>query len=233
MVRGVDFSESSRIVTLLTPSRGRLACLAKGARRPKSPLSAILDTFNRVEVVYYWKEGRAVHTLGEAALLDGYGGIKSALDKSAWGAFALEVASRVAHEDEPSEELFAALVQGLDTLAAWRGDVRGHTCWHVWRLLCAAGFAPARTHCGLCGGALAGTPGFSFDAGVTCGTCRGERRVSEEGLAALRGLDAAAASAPSGVAAGELFLLLRHYAARQLDTDFRSVRVIDELFGAR
>ena len=55
VLRGVDFSESSRIVTLLSPDRGRLVCMAKGVKRPKSQLAGLLDTFNRLEVVYYWK----------------------------------------------------------------------------------------------------------------------------------------------------------------------------------
>ena len=71
VLRGVDFSETSRIVTFLTPGRGRLACLAKGARRRRSPFQAMLDTLNRDEIVYYWKDGREVQQLGEAALLDG------------------------------------------------------------------------------------------------------------------------------------------------------------------
>ena len=47
VLRGVDFSESSRIVTFLSPERGRLTCIAKGARRKNSGVSAVLDTFNR------------------------------------------------------------------------------------------------------------------------------------------------------------------------------------------
>ncbi|HNT88720.1 MAG TPA: DNA repair protein RecO, partial [Candidatus Hydrogenedentes bacterium] len=87
VLRGVDFSESSRIVTFLTPDRGRVACLAKGARRKNCPYAAALDTFNRVELVYYWKDGRNVQTLGEAALLDAYPGIKGDLEKSVYAAF--------------------------------------------------------------------------------------------------------------------------------------------------
>ena len=69
VLRGVDFSETSRIITFLSPERGLLTCIAKGVRRKGSPLASVLDTFNHVELVYYWKEGRGVHTLGEASLL--------------------------------------------------------------------------------------------------------------------------------------------------------------------
>ena len=68
-----------------------------------------MDTFNRLELVYYWKEGRSVQKLAEATLLDGFSSLKSDLDKALYAAFPLEVAYRAAQEDEPSHELYAAL----------------------------------------------------------------------------------------------------------------------------
>ena len=54
-------------------------------RRPKSPLAGILDTFNRVEIVYYWKESRSVQPLGDVTLLDDYAPVKRDLDKATYG----------------------------------------------------------------------------------------------------------------------------------------------------
>ena len=119
VLRGVDFSETSRIVTFLTPERGRLACMAKGMRRSKNDLAALLDTFHRVELVYYWKDSRSVHPLREVSRLDGYAAIKKDLAKATYGALALEVAYKTAHENEPSEELYDVLKNGLAQLAAW------------------------------------------------------------------------------------------------------------------
>ena len=116
VLRGVEFSETSRIVTFLTPRRGRVACIAKGARRKGSPMAAVLDTFNRVDMVYYRRQGRQVQTLAEAALLDGFPGLKGDLDRSLFAAIPLEIAFRVAHENEPSEALYAALASIISEL---------------------------------------------------------------------------------------------------------------------
>jgi len=71
VLKGVDFSETSRIVTLITPDRGKMACMAKGVKRPKSPMAGVLDTFNRIDLVYTWKDTRQVQTLIEANVANG------------------------------------------------------------------------------------------------------------------------------------------------------------------
>ncbi|MGI6460163.1 MAG: DNA repair protein RecO [Candidatus Hydrogenedentales bacterium] len=87
----------------MTPDRGKVACMAAGARRPKSSLSGVLDLFNRLEIVYYWKDGRSVQRLAEASVLETYPAIKADLERSVCAAFPLEIAYKAAQENEPSE----------------------------------------------------------------------------------------------------------------------------------
>lgn len=231
VLRGVDFSETSRIVTLLTPARGKVACMAKGVRRANSPLGAALDTLNRVEVVLYWKDGREIQTLAEASLLDRFAAVRADVARSAWAAFPVELAGKVAHENEPSEALFAALRRGLEQWTAAACDARTHACWMVARVLHVAGFAPELEACSHCGDDVPAACGFSLASGVVCGACRGERRVSVAGLAALRALFASELFCPQVTAGAEVFQLLRAYAAHQVDADFRSARVLQDMFG--
>lgn len=233
VLRGVDFSETSRIVTFLCPERGKLACLAKGARRKNSPLGAALDTFNRVDLVYYWKDGRGVQNLAEASILDGFGAVKRDLERSAHGAFALELAYKIAHENEPSAGLYAALVGGLEGLGRHAGNIRLHACWQAVRLLTAAGFAPVVEHCARCGGPVGERPGFCFSGGVSCRNCGADRALSPAAHGLLGEMLHAETACPAADkdAAGEVFALLRRYAAHQLETDFRSLRVLDEILG--
>lgn len=226
VLRGVDFGESSRIVTFLSPGRGRMACLAKGVKRRGQPGAAALDTFNRVEVVYYWKDGRGVQTLGEVSVLEAYRGLKSDLERGAYAAFPLELAGKVAHENEPSEALYAALVNGLDGLNRWTGDVRTHAAWQVFRLLAAAGFEP-RLDVEMPGARL----GFSYGEGVTGPGEPADRVLSPAAHAALCALRDAEDACPGVTAPAEVFYVLTRFAAHQLDTDFRSVRVIADMFG--
>lgn len=233
VLRGVDFSESSRIVTFLTPGRGRLVCIVKGARRKNSPFTGVLETFNRVELVYYWKEGRQTQILGEAALLDEFAGLKRDLERVSYAGWPLEVAARVAHENEPSEELFAALAEGLASLCAWPGSARLHACWQVLGLLNAAGFAPSLEACVRCGSLqIPDAPGFALDGGVVCAGCAGNRRLSADAYRLARMLEMGGCPAEvASLAHAELFDVLAAYVAHQTEMEFRSVRVLKQMFG--
>lgn len=231
VLRGVDFSETSRIVTFLTPERGRLACMATGVRRPKSGMGGLLDTFNRVELVYYWKDSRTVQRMGEVTLLDGFSGIKRDLDKTMLAAFPLEIAYKVAHENEPSHELFETLLRGMESFAAWQGDPKTHTAWNALHLISAAGYAPAIDTCAACGRAMKHAAGFSYEGGATCASCRADRRLSECAQEALRAMAGAPDACPEIEGGAEVFEALGRYIARQLDSDLRSLRVIGDVCG--
>ena len=231
VLRGVDFSETSRIVTLLTPERGRVACMAKGVRRANSPLAPVLDTLNRVEVVLFWKDGRDIQTLAEATLLDRYTVLRADVERSSWAAFPLELAGKVAHENEPSTLLYATLRTGLEQWVPGQVPARTHACWMVARLLGVAGFAPELGLCSHCGEDVRGACGFSLDSGIVCAACRGERRLSEGAVETLRYLFSAEDACPVVQVRQEVFQALRAYAARQLETDFRSTRVLQDMFG--
>jgi DNA repair protein RecO (recombination protein O) len=232
VLRNVDYSESSRIVTFACPDRGRMACMAKGAQRPKSATRGLLDTFNHVEIVYYWKDARSIQTLGEVSLLNEFRGIKSDLAKSAYGAFVLELADRMMQDNEPSHELFATMIAGLEQLNTWNGDVRTHGCWQALGVLRAGGHAPSVDVCHQCGGSLPAQPWFSYAGGFACGSCRGDVRLPQDDATAIAALVMAKEACPAGIiAANRAFDAVRNYARRQVETDFRSTRVIEQLYG--
>ncbi len=226
VIRAVDFSETSRIVTFLSPDRGKLACMAAGVRRPKSQLAGMLDTFNRLEVVYYWKDGRSVQKLGEATLLDGFSALKADLEKGAYAAFPLEFAYKAAQENEPSGELYETLLSGLEGMRAWPGPARVHAAWQVVQLLRVAGFDPDLN------GDTDGkrSVGFSFDGGVVSSGERADRSLRVEDLDRLRLLAAARDRCPEVDDSPEVFEAVCGYVTRQLESEFRSLRVIAQLF---
>ena len=142
VVRKVDFSETSAIVTFLTRDRGRMACMARGARRKGSPLNTALDTFNRLELTYAYRESRQVQNLIEVSVLDGYGLLKRDLLRGACAALVLEAASRAAFEHQPVPELYVALARGLERLAVAEHRPLAAAVETLYALLDASGIAP-------------------------------------------------------------------------------------------
>src|SRR5262249_7140061 len=68
VIRQVDFSESSRVVTMFTREFGKVAVLAKGAKRLKGPFEAALDLLAVCDVVFIRKSTSGLDILTEARL---------------------------------------------------------------------------------------------------------------------------------------------------------------------
>ena len=66
VIRGSDWSESSRIVTLWTREFGKIRALAKGGRRLKSNFETSLDLLNVCDIVFLRKSSGALDLLTEA-----------------------------------------------------------------------------------------------------------------------------------------------------------------------
>lgn len=113
VLRTIDYSESSQIVTLFTRKHGVIAVIAKGAKRPKSKFAALMVPGQVLEVVVYIKPTRNVQTLSEASYLLKLDQLRIDLEKIALATTTLELINQVLHENEVNEPLFAFLVKFL------------------------------------------------------------------------------------------------------------------------
>src|ERR1051325_2178758 len=68
VLKVVEFSETSCVLTLFTEDFGKIGALAKGARRPKSPFEGALDLLALVRIVFLHKSSDALDRLTEAKL---------------------------------------------------------------------------------------------------------------------------------------------------------------------
>src|SRR5437867_21054 len=68
VLRVVDFSESSVVLTLFSREFGKIRGLAKGARRPKGPFESALDLLGLCRIVFLRKSSEALDLLTEAKL---------------------------------------------------------------------------------------------------------------------------------------------------------------------
>ncbi len=70
ILRTRPLTETSLIVQWLTPDLGRIATVAKGARRPKSPFRGKLDLFYEAEFTFARSRRSELHNLREVVLGD-------------------------------------------------------------------------------------------------------------------------------------------------------------------
>src|SRR5580692_11809222 len=69
-------TETSLIVNWLTREQGRIAAVAKGARRPKSPYRGHLDLFYLTEITFSRSRRSDLHNLREARLLESHAALR-------------------------------------------------------------------------------------------------------------------------------------------------------------
>lgn len=143
VLRGLDYSETSRIATLLTAAQGKVSVLAKGARRTKSKFGATLQPMAHTQVVYYHKPSRSLQMLSESSHVATYDHLSNELNKITLGLRIVELTDALLSAESRQPQIFTLLVRVLHRLDAEMD--RPETLWPFFqlRLAQALGLAPA------------------------------------------------------------------------------------------
>lgn len=222
VLRVVEFSESSCVVTLFTEDFGKIGALAKGAKRPKSPFEGALDLLALVRIVFLRKSSDALDLLTEGKLERRFRSAQRDLARLYAGYYVAELLAELTDAGDPHPELFAAADQTLLAL-----DDQAPLAATVLRFELAAlrhlGHNPSLSQCVVCGKAVEVGERVSFGmtaGGVLCTGCRSGRRqvvsVSGPVMAVLRQAAETTAEEPMEVAPrlrGELRAIMNNYFA--------------------
>ncbi|MGN8224347.1 DNA repair protein RecO [Gracilimonas sp. BCB1] len=120
ILRVIDYQESSKILTVLSAEHGKIALIAKGAKKPKSKLAGILEIGVVLDVVYYYKANRGVQTLTEASVQYSTDQFRKDFEKAAILYSTLEIVSQLVHENEVNKPVFEFSRNFIE----WLGDTR-------------------------------------------------------------------------------------------------------------
>jgi DNA repair protein RecO (recombination protein O) len=149
ILKTYEYSETSKILRLLTRDQGLCSVIAKGARRPKSRFGGLLEPYTDGVATYYAKEGRELHTLSGFELLAERQSLGNDLVRYAGAGILTEIALRFA-PSAPDLELHEQLRRGLDRLVIEAGDVEIAIFEETWKLIATLGFGPGVERCVVC-----------------------------------------------------------------------------------
>jgi len=174
-IRLTDFSETSQVAWFYTREFGRLACLAKGAKRARNNFEGRLDLLCHSQIVFARKSRTTLHVLTECHLLDRFMGLRADVSHLYAALYAAELVREMTPEEEGQPPVFDLLLATLRSLS------HGETLDKVlllleMRLLALTGYAPSLAVCAACGADVPpkGTAPFSsLLGGVVCSACRG------------------------------------------------------------
>jgi len=116
ILRTHPFTETSLIVHWLTPDFGRIATVARGARRPKSPFLGKLDLFYEADFSFSRSRHSDLHNLREAVLREMHGAIREDILKLSQAAYAAALIEQATETETPLPGVFELLRGFLDCL---------------------------------------------------------------------------------------------------------------------
>jgi DNA repair protein RecO (recombination protein O) len=170
ILRRKDMGEADRVLTLLTPERGKLRAIAKGIRKPRSRKAGHLELFTRSSLLL--AVGRELDVITQAQTVDAHRPLREYLIRGAYAAYSVELMDKFTPEQQGSRELYRLLRDMLSWLSL--GENLAQTArYYELRLLGLAGFQPQLHHCVIGGEKIVAEDQYfsATEGGAVCAKC--------------------------------------------------------------
>ena len=110
LVLGVkNWGNADKIVTLLSPTYGKITAAAYGCRRPKSPLASCMQPFSWLDIQL--TRGEKMDTVRQCEHKGFFSKLYEDLTAMAYASFVAELAKELCSEDEEQEKIYTTLLK--------------------------------------------------------------------------------------------------------------------------
>lgn len=234
VLRTRNLSESDKIVTVYTKTKGKVVAVARGARRIRNRLLGPTQVFTHGRYLFF--EGKSLDTLAQGEIVTSFQDLRDDLDKMAAAMYVCELVDVFNEPGEPNPRIYALI---HNTLKMFSQD-QTVFAMRVFELKIAQllGYEPQLNQCISCGNSLDDKIYFSREGGAVCGNCRnhfGPTRSLSRGTweLAKRILEWDSAKIgilhPSTQSLTEIELAMRDYLDYRLDKPLRSLDFLQSL----
>ena len=150
VLRSINFSESSKIITFYSSQFGKITGIAKGARSAKNKFGSSLEIFSLVTLVFYQKK-TDIQLISQCDLKNPFLNIRNDIVKIAYASYFIELINKTTEGDQDSEQIFNLILNSLITLEA--ANVEAEVLAHFFeiKLLKILGCIPVFDRCVNCG----------------------------------------------------------------------------------
>ncbi len=168
VLRSIKLGESDRLITLISPDKGRVSAVAKGARKTKSRISAAVDLFVYGDYVLF--KGKNLYTVTQCDSIESYPALKCDFTAYAYATYFSELVQKVIVEEEESYHVFSLISEALALLKEGVDFFILSRAFEL-KLLSVVGYCPGFEECVNCGGVKRRF--FSSRmGGLICESCR-------------------------------------------------------------
>lgn len=143
VLRTIDYSETSRIVTLFSKDLGKTGVMAKGARAARSRFGSTLEPMTRIAVIIHTRPGRDLQILSEASHVDHHPSLRADLARVESGLRMVELVGALMPDSQANASVYGLLAGCLTALD--RAPARFENVWPFFQLRLATvlGFGPS------------------------------------------------------------------------------------------
>jgi DNA repair protein RecO (recombination protein O) len=233
-----DYGEADRILTLITPSGGKIKAIAKGIRKPTSRIGGSVEPFAELRLAL--AHGRTFDVITQVEVVHPWLRMRDDLVSFGTASYLAELANGTLEERHGAETVYLLLKRAYEILDA--GMAPGRVArWFEVHLADELGVRPEVDRCVECGRLLEADERYRWMpplGGVLCERCPGapfERTaLSLEGLKLLKAyqrldVEALAALRVRPETEREVEISMREFLAYSLDRRPRSLAFLDEV----
>ncbi len=162
-------SDFDKMLTILTPNMGKIECVAKGARRPKSLLMAGTQFLCFGDYLLY--KGSENYSMNSCETIELFYNIRIDLDKLKYAAYITKIINDVTTENQNNYKVLQLFLNTLYVISNTDKDLELITSIFRLRLLSIIGYRPEIQECKTCK-EKEGLSIFSIkDNGFKCSSC--------------------------------------------------------------
>lgn len=114
VVSETNYSETSKILNVITDKYGLISIMSKGCKNIKSPLRSVSSKLIYGKFIIYYKEGK-ISTLKEVSVLNNFKNIKKNIMSVSFASYLLELSEGVIKHSN-NTQVFTLLIQGLEKI---------------------------------------------------------------------------------------------------------------------
>lgn len=230
VLRNAPYKDNDRMLTLLSPTRGRVDALARGCRRPKSPLLNASELFALGDFDFYERGGRM--TVTSATLIETFYPLRADFDRLAVGTYLLNLCEVAAQPGQNCQELFMLLLHTLSRLTFTDQEWKPLLAGFLLHYTAIDGVKPRLNHCITCGKRLSEDEPVYFDLNEGGLCCQGCHTPGQTAIAAAQAkwmrmaLQSGSASWVNAPDCYAPYTMLRAFVESRLDKPLRAAAML-------
>lgn len=136
-----NFSESDKMLTVLTPDLGRITCVAKGARKMQSPILSASQIFAFSELVLFRSKGD-MYYINSAELIEAFYALRTDYDKLEAAMFCVKFVKQNVCENQISVNMLKLLLNSIYLIATGEKPMELVKSVFVLKAVCILGYTP-------------------------------------------------------------------------------------------